>query len=48
MPFDREHRAAVLRGLAADYVQVALTNIVREYPTMSFFIATGPGPYPRH
>jgi hypothetical protein len=48
MPFDRNHRLATLRDLATGYVDVALTNIVREYPTMPFFIATGPGPYPSH
>jgi hypothetical protein len=48
MPFDRTRRLATLRDLAAGYVDVALNNIVREYPNMPFFIATDPGPYPTH
>ncbi|HEY7036821.1 MAG TPA: DUF2891 domain-containing protein [Thermomicrobiales bacterium] len=48
MTFDRDHRLALLRERAADYAQVALTNITREYPNMPYFIATGPGPYPTH
>jgi hypothetical protein len=48
MPFDAQERASILRERAADYVQVALTNITREYPVMPYFIATGPGPYPTH
>lgn len=48
MSFDQDHRLALLRERAADYVRVALTNVTREYPNMPYFIATGPGPYPTH
>ena len=48
MAFGPEQRLAILRDRAADYVNVALTNIVREYPVNPLFIATGPGPYPTH
>jgi hypothetical protein len=48
MPFDRQHRAAILRERAAEYVQVALVNITREYPHMPYFIATGPEDYRTH
>jgi len=46
MAFGPEQRLAILRDRAADYVNVALTNIVREFPVNPLFIATGPGPYP--
>jgi hypothetical protein len=48
MAFGPEERLAILRKRAAEYVDVSLTNIVREYPVMPIFIATGPGPYPTH
>jgi hypothetical protein len=48
MPFDAGHRSALLRERAAGYVQVALESVTREFPTMPYFIATGPGPYPTH
>jgi DUF2891 family protein len=48
MAFGREQRLAILRDRAADYVNVALTNITREFPANPLFIATGPGPYPTH
>jgi hypothetical protein len=48
MTFGPEERRAILRDRAGEYVQVALTNIVREYPVMPLFIASGPGPYPTH
>jgi Protein of unknown function (DUF2891) len=48
MPFDAQQRAKILRERAADYVQLAVENITREYPVNPFFIATGPGPYPTH
>jgi hypothetical protein len=46
--FDRETRLALLRERAADYVDIALRNIQREFPHMPHYIATGPGPYPSH
>lgn len=46
--FDRARRRAILQSVAADYVDVALANVTREFPTMPYFIATGPGPYPSH
>ena len=48
MAFGPEQRLAILRDRAADYVNVALTNIVREFPVNPLFIATGPGPYLTH
>ena len=48
MAFGPEQRLAILRDRAGDYVNVALTNIVREFPVNPLFIATGPGPYPTH
>jgi hypothetical protein len=48
MPFDQQHRRAILRERAAEYVRVALVNITREYPNMPSFIAAGPGRYPTH
>lgn len=48
MAFDHETRLALLRKHAADYVDVAVRNIQREYPHMPYYIATGPGPYPSH
>lgn len=48
MVFDREARLGLLRGHAADYVNVAIRNIQREFPHMPCFVATGPGPYPAH
>ena len=48
MAFGSEKRLDILRGRAAEYAEVALTNIVREFPVMPIFIATGPEPYPTH
>ncbi len=48
MPLDQQKRASILRERAADYVNVVLENITREYPNMPYFVATGPGPYPTH
>ena len=48
MPFDQSRRLALLRENADAYIDVALNNIVREYPVMPIFIASGPGPYPTH
>ncbi len=48
MAFDRGTRLASLREHAADYVDVAIRNIKREYPHMPYYIATSPGPYPGH
>lgn len=48
MLFNQERRTSMLRGRTVDYVRVALDGITREYPTMPYFIATGPGPYPTH
>ncbi len=46
MSFDAARRSAHLRERAAGYVQVAIESVTREYPTMPYFVATGPGPYP--
>jgi hypothetical protein len=46
--FDRETRLALLREQAADYLDVAIRNIQREFPHMPHYVATGPGPYPSH
>lgn len=48
MPFEGADRLAILEARAAQYVEVSLENIVREYPVMPIFIASGPGPYPSH
>lgn len=46
--FARARRGEILRAAAGGYVDVALENVIREFPTMPHFIATGPGPYPSH
>jgi len=46
--FDHERRRDILRSVASDYMSVSLENITREFPTMPYFVATGPGPYPSH
>lgn len=48
MPFDHQHRTALLRHRANAYARVALACVTREYPVMPYFVATGPGPYPTH
>src|SRR5437016_12808838 len=48
MPFGPEERGALLRERAAEFVEVAMAGITREYPVMPIFIATGPGPYATH
>ena len=48
MPFDQSHRLSLLGERAADYVRVALVNVVREYPHMPYFVATGPEDYRTH
>lgn len=48
MAFDRETRLGLLREHAADYVNIAIRNILREFPHMPYFVANGPGPYPGH
>jgi hypothetical protein len=48
MTFGSEERLNILREQAAEYIDVSLANITREYPVMPIFIATGPGPYPTH
>lgn len=48
MTFDRQYRHSLLHDRATSYIRVALANVVREFPNMPDFIATGPGPYPSH
>ena len=48
MSFDHDGRLATLAGSADRYVAVALANVTREYPAMSPFVATEPGPIPAH
>jgi hypothetical protein len=48
MAFTREHRLAMLKANATIYSRSAIENILREYPHMPYFIATGPGPWPTH
>ena len=46
--FDRARRREILHAAAHGYVDVALANVIREFPVIPQFIATGPGPYPSH
>jgi hypothetical protein len=46
--FSQHDRRAILNDRATGYIDVALTNIVREYPHMPSFIATGPDSYRTH
>jgi len=48
MPFDKSARHDLLKHQAPGYVDVALTNIVREFPVAVLFIDTGAGPYRTH
>lgn len=48
MKLDPESRQQALRTLADAYLDVALANIVREYPVYPWHIAVRPGPYPTH
>ncbi len=48
MHLDPESRRRALHQLADPYLDVALENIVREYPIYPWYIATGPGAYPTH
>src|SRR3984893_1562894 len=48
MPFDQVQRRSLLRVRARAYVEVALANIVREYPHMPHFVSTEPGDYRTH
>lgn len=43
-----EARRQWLRDVAGAYMNVALTNITREFPVFPWYIATRPGPYPTH
>jgi len=45
---EQHERVALLEGRATEYIDVALANIVREYPHMPLFIATGPEAYRSH
>jgi len=45
---DTESRLRALQELADPYLQVALSNITREFPAYPWFIATRPGLYPTH
>jgi hypothetical protein len=46
--FSQQDRRAILSDHATAYIDVALTNLVREYPHMPLFIATGPDSYRTH
>jgi hypothetical protein len=46
--FNRAQRQALLREQAGAYVDVALTNMLAEYPHMPYFIAIGPESYRTH
>src|SRR6476469_9098406 len=48
MTFDRSQRLSILRENAPAYVDMALVNIVREYPHMPWFVASGPESYRTH
>src|ERR1700730_5163372 len=48
MPFDQVQRRSLLRVRARAYVEVALANVVREYPHMPQFVSTEPGDYRGH
>jgi hypothetical protein len=45
---DRSRRLALLRNLAANYVQTAIESAMREYPHFPYFVATGPEAYRLH
>lgn len=48
MTFDAASRRALLQQHAADYVNLAVRNIEREYPYMPWLVVDGPGPLPSH
>ncbi len=48
MTFDQNHRRELLAERAADYLDVCLINIVRQYPAYPLFIETGPAEYRDH
>ena len=48
MSFDRAERTSILRARAGTYVDVALENVMREYPHMPFFIADSADSYKLH
>lgn len=48
MPFDSTTRTTLFRVNAADYLNVAIRNIEREYPYMPWMFVDGPGPLPTH
>jgi hypothetical protein len=48
MPFDQVQRRSMLRERAREYVEVALANILREYPHMPLFVSAEAGDYRTH
>ena len=48
MTFDTATRHGILHKSASEYLAVSLTNIVREYPVLPVFVASGPGSYLTH
>jgi hypothetical protein len=48
MPFDHAFRRRLLAESAVAYSRVGMENILREFPHMPWFVATEPGPMPRH
>lgn len=48
MPFDFATRTELLRRNAHDYVNLAITNIEREYPYMPWMVVDDPGSIPSH
>ncbi|MDQ3515116.1 MAG: DUF2891 domain-containing protein [Chloroflexota bacterium] len=48
MTFDAARRRDMLTVEADRYLAVALANVTREFPSMSPFVAMGPGPVPAH
>jgi hypothetical protein len=45
---DRDHRLALLRERADDYLRVAIACVTQEYPHFPYFIATSPASYRTH
>ena len=46
--FDRTRRRTLLGERAGTYIELAVTNMLAEYPHMPYFIATGPASYRTH
>jgi hypothetical protein len=46
--FDTRHRLGLLESHANDWLELAVKNILQEYPNMPWIIATGPDSYRTH